>query len=394
MTTDRMHEAARETDLNVDYVAQRAAHPVHWDSERQLWRVTGYAEVSAALRDRRLSARRPVPNRSGLPTAAQALLGPIDGCFASWLVFREPPDHMPLRHACAEAMTPFPADDLAARIQSKIDQLLDATPQDEPFDLIRSFAYPLPVMNICEIFGIPGADLSRISAWLQSIVRGFGTGNGYVAAARSYTEMSAYLVAWIEKQRSASKPDALLEACDSGSLRQDEAVANYVFLLLAGHDTTTNMIGNGVLTLLQHPVELARLRADASLLPAAIEELLRFESPVQEVRRTVAESLTLGGCTLETGQAVLLSIGAANRDPAMFDQPNHLRLDRRPNPHLAFIAGVHQCLGTHLARLEARLVFSTLLRRFGSLELAEPEVHWTASESVRGLERLMVRGRS
>ena len=370
------------------YHQLRTMAPIHWDSGRQLWQVTSYADVSLLLRDPRLSAQRVVPNRTALSEAAKALLKPLDRCFELWLVFREPPDHTPLRNYCASVLTPPSLASLSARIQRNIDKLLDAVAHQENFDFIRSFAYPLPAMNICDMLDIPEEDVPAIADWLRTVVAAFGTGSNFDEAARSFRDISLYLSDLI--RRPTVKTNALVDACRNGSLTQEEFIANYVFLLLAGHDTTTNMIGNGLLSLLENPVELASLRSDPTLLSPAIEELLRFESPVQMVYRTVMETMTVSGRTLHKGQPVLLSVGGANRDPAKFPAPDTLQLRRKPNPHLAFIAGVHQCLGAQIARLEARLVWSTLLRRFQSFQLAEATTHWVGKPGVRGLERLLI----
>jgi cytochrome P450 len=283
---------------------------------------------------------------------------------------------------------------LIPTIETIIDDLLKSFPDHGMVDLMRSFAYPLPVMTIGEMLGVAREDISVLAAWAAPVVEAIGKGRLTGEAAKRYGDFVTYFGTML-KRRTAEPPQILMEelmiAEAKGIVSTEELLSNCVFLLLAGRDTTSNLIGNGVLSLLRNPDQFERLRGDQSLLGTAVEELLRYESPVQCVTRTALEDIEVGCRTIQKGQKVLLWVGAANRDPARFLDPDKLDVARPPNGQLAFIAGVHYCLGAALARLEGRLVMEALMRTFRSIQLAEDRVEWEENPSIRALNRLMVR---
>jgi cytochrome P450 len=295
------------------------------------------------------------------------------------MLLQDPPDHTRLRTLVSRAFTPRAIEGLHGQIQSIMDGLLDAIVDRGAADLIADFAYPLPVSVINEMLGVPARDRALFRQWSFDIARSLDAivlpdpdiiarGNAAGAA------IGAYFEDLVAERRRAPRADllsAMIAVEEAGDrLSIEELLATGLLLFLAGHETTTNLIGNGVLALLRHPEELRRLREDPALVESAVEELLRYDSPVQRVSRLVYEDVTLGDRTIPAGSLVLGLLGAANRDPDHFPEPDRLDLRRRDNRHLAFGWGIHFCLGAPLARLEGQLAFRTLLRRLPNLALA------------------------
>jgi cytochrome P450 len=267
-------------------------------------------------------------------------------------------------------------------------------------DVIRDLAYPLPATVIAEMLGVPHADRERFKQWSDDTTALAGNLPGNLPecvlrrAVEGMRELRAYFAGIVAQRRVEPRDDlisALVKAQEEGDrLNEAELLANAVLLLNAGHETTTNLIGNGMLALLRHPDQLRRLREDPTLIPTAVEELLRYDSPVQFTSRVLKADLSLGGKQLRAGQTALLLLGAANRDPAQFPDPDRLDVGRADNKHLAFGLGSHFCLGAPLARLEGRIVFETLLRRLPGLRLAQPAPVYRPNFNLRGLEALEV----
>jgi len=354
------------------YAALAAAGPVHritMPNGAPAWLITGQDEVRAALVDPRLIKAPP-----GQPGPAAGGLAPdIDAAMNSDLLHLDPPDHTRLRRLVSAAFTRRRIEQLAPRVQLIADELLDAVAEAGEVDLIAAFAYPLPITVICELLGVPTADRDDFRDWSTTLVAGtLSTPEEWIAAA---TAMIGYIRELLAAKRVEPADDLLsaLVAIRDGTdrLSEDELSSMVVLLLVAGHETTVNLIGNGVYALLTHPDQLALLRAEPERLPAAVEELLRYDGPLQVATfRWTTEPIEIGGTVIPAGDMVIPGLLAANRDPSRVADPEELDLSRADSPHVAFGHGIHHCLGAPLARLEGRIALGSLLARFPGLRLA------------------------
>jgi len=375
------------------YHVLRREDPVH-HSPLGFWVLTRYADVIASLRDPRL-IKEPiaafVAARFGMAVPPGLGLSMLD---------RDPPDHTRLRGLVSKAFTPKALESLRPRIQQIVDGLLDQIERRGEMDLIEEFAYPLPVIVICEMLGVPVKDHERFKHWGLDIARGLDAimlppdsevGKRSVSGRRALAE---YFRALIAERRAAPRDDmlsALIAAEEAGDkLSEEELLASCILLLVAGHETTVNLIGNGTLALLKHPEQLRRLRENPGLIGSAVEELLRYDGPVQRTARIPSEDLVIGGKTIPKGEMVMPFLGAANRDPAQFPDPDRLDITRTDNRHIAFGMGIHFCLGAPLARMEGQIAISTLLRRLPKLALASQRPEHRQSLTLRGLVSLPV----
>ncbi|SSC25136.1 Cytochrome P450, B-class, partial [Klenkia terrae] len=383
----------------------RDTDPVHWSPRYRSWIVTRHADVSAALRDARFSSDRISPfvdaKLSG-PDADPALRQTF-AVLADWMVFKDPPDHTRLRRLLRTAFTPRSVAALEPRVRALSDELLDAVAGAGRADLVGSYAYPLTAAVIAEMLGVPAADRDLFKGWSDSIsalvFAGLGTPERYERAADGMLELRDYLGDLAERATRDPGDDlvsALVQARDDDdSLSHDEVISTGVLLLFAGHETTTNLIGNGLLALLQHPDQRALLESGEVGIGPAIEEFLRYDGPAKTVVRQMAVDVELGGQVLRAGQRVFLCPPSANRDPAVFARPGELDLTRRENPHVGFGFGLHYCLGAPLARLEAGVAIPAVLDRLPGLELdPAAELSWAPVLLSRGLTGLPVRWRS
>ncbi len=361
----------------------RDVDPISWSERHRAWLITGHEEISAAFRDQRLSTEhiadlraRMSPERAAATSAAMTLLD-------DWMVFHEPPRHTRLRAPLARSFTPKATANLTGRVTAVAEHLVDDLEATQGGDYVDRFSHALPAAVIAELFGVPDDEVEWLAGWSERFgVVVFGaTGHpDYLALARaSGEEFGDRLGGLIEQYRAAPENNllSLLLASEGaeGGLTTQEIIGACSLLLFAGHDTTSSLLGSGLLTLLEHPDQLARLRDGTVEVELAVEELLRFEPPAKAVIRTVIEDHERGGHHLRRGDNVFLTILAANRDPAVFDRPDDLVLDRSPNPHVSFGFGHHFCLGAALARLEARIAFPLVLRRFTDIRLDGP-VRW------------------
>lgn len=312
---------------------------------------------------------------------------------------RDPPDHTRLRRLASHAFTPRRVQSLEPRIEQMSLDLIKSIRERGVADFIADYARPLPIMVIAELLGVPFEDHDRFSAWSDQIMTGSDSVLGGEEAARRSQEAMASLVAYftalIAQRRQQPRDDlisALIAARDAEDrLSEDELLGMCVLLLIAGHETTVNLIGNGLLTLLRHPEQLALLRHHPEYLTSAIEEMLRYESPVQRsTPRFAAETFEIAGQRIEQGQQISLMFGAANRDPAHFPNPDRFDITRYPNPHLGFGSGIHYCLGAPLARIEARVAFSHILEHLPAIRLMTDQPEWKPVTWLRGLRRLPV----
>jgi cytochrome P450 len=375
------------------YHRLRAEDPVH-HSPLGFWVLTRYADVIAMLRDPRL-IKEPiaafVAARFGMAVPPGLGLSMLD---------RDPPDHTRLRGLVSKAFTPKALESLRPHIQGIVDGLLAKVEGRGEMDLIEEFAYPLPVRVICEMLGVPVADHERFKQWGLDIARGLDAimlPPDSEVAQRSMAgrrALAAYFRELIAERRAAPREDmlsALIAAEEAGDkLNEDELMATCLLLLVAGHETTVNLIGNGSLALLRHPAELRKLRDNPGLIASAVEELLRFDGPVQRTARIPSEDITIGDHTIPKGEMVMPFLGAADRDPAQFPDPDRLDITRGDNRHIAFGMGIHFCLGAPLARMEGQIAINTMLQRLPKLALAIDKPEYRQSLTLRGLQALPV----
>jgi cytochrome P450 len=380
----------------------RSMAPV-WKAPIGRWFVTGYDDCALVLKDRRFGKDYTDPEALTRRFGPTALQEPAVVELTNMMLMRDPPDHTRLRSLVTQAFTARRIEALRGRIQALADALLDKVQaqggRPGRMDAIRDLAFPLPVLVICDLLGIPEEDQARF-------VTGSASGGALLnptpptraeldAANAGVLETGQYFERLFELRRREPRDDLitkLVQAEENGDrLTTNELRANVNLLFAAGHETTVNLIGNGILSLLRHPDQWQRLRAEPGLIPNAIEEILRYECPVQAVARTVAEPLELAGVPLQRSEIVVTLIGAANRDPAVFPDPDRLDVTRKDLKPLSFGGGIHFCLGAQLARIEAAIVFETLLRRLPDLRLLEPDApQWRASFTLRGLTTLPV----
>jgi cytochrome P450 len=377
------------------YRRLRTEDPVHWDPYLHAWVVTRYADVVTVLL-RCSAARMPTPEQ--LTALNLSELNPVAQVLVRQMIFMDPPGHSRLRALCAAAFTPAKAEVLRRHIQEITDGLIDAVIGVGRMDVIADLADLLPATVTAELMGVPVSDRDQLKVWskdFSEMLGNFQHNPGRAALMLETVEnMTAYYRDQIRRQKQHPREgvlDALMSAeIDGDRLTEEEVIANAIITMTGGQETTTNLIGNGLLALLRHPHELARLRADPSLLPSAIEELLRYESPIQQTARLAPDSMELGGKTIRKRQAVMSVIGAANRDPERFPNPDVLDILRPDNRHLAFGWAAHYCFGAPLARVEGQIAFSTILRRLRNLALEPAPLVWRNNTTFRGLEALPV----
>ena len=370
------------------YEQMRSASPVfHAPPPFDMWMIFDYDGAKRALTDHEtFSSAVPAPK--------------------NWFVFLDPPQHSKLRALVAKAFTPKSIADLEPRIRTLSREFLNKVIERGEMELAADFAVPLPMTVIAEMIGIPGADWLRYKHWSDVILKLSYTMRGMEGDAEASTaisgftavteEMEAYLEKMIEQRRAAPKDDLLtrlVEAEVGGErLTPSEILGFFQLLVVAGQETTTNLINNAVVCLIENPDQLARLRATPDLLPSAIEEVLRYRSPLQWLMRTPKRDTEMHGHIIPAGQLVLAMIGSANRDPKQFPDADKFDITRHPNPHIAFGHGIHSCLGAALARMESRIALSELLARFQSLEFAS-DTPWQPRKAlhVHGPTHLPIR---
>jgi pimeloyl-[acyl-carrier protein] synthase len=358
--------------------------PVHWDDELEGWVLTGYAEVAAALGDPRVS-------RGGGPREGDLLTRLL----TRMMLFTDPPDHTRLRALANRAFTPRRIEALRPRIAATVDELL-ARVEEEEWDLIEGLAYPLPVIVIAEILGLPADDRVLFKRWSDDVIAYAARGGDdpelrerALRSARELAEYFAGLVAELRAHPSDTLMSALVEAEEGHTrLTEEELLANAILLLMNGHETTTFAIGNGMLALLRHPNELARLREDPGLIAGAVEEILRYDGSIQMRGVSAREDLELDATEIRAGQDLWLAIGATGRDPRQFPEPNRFDLGRSANKHLQFGHGPHFCIAAALARAEMALALAGLLARFRRIERAADETEWHQIAVFRGPKAL------
>jgi cytochrome P450 len=378
------------------YRRLRDEDPVHWDPYLHAWVVTRYVDVVEVLH-RFNAARTPAPER--LAALGMGELTPIAAVMVRQMLFLDQPEHGRVRRLASVAFTPRRVARLREHIRQITEGLVDELAGRGRFELMAALANPLPAIVTAEMLGVPTSDHELLKSWSQDFAEMLGNFQHNPGRARktlqSVEEMVAYFRAALIRE--ANDPtEGLINALataevDGDRLTEEEIVANVIVTMVGGQETTTNLIGNGLLTLLRQPDQLERLRSDPTLMPSAVEELLRYESPSQHTARLAPAGAVLGEKEIPEGTAVIAVMGAGNRDPERFSDPDRLELSREDNRHLAFGWAAHFCFGAPLARIEGQIAFETLLARFSELSLAPDEaVRWRPNLGLRGLTELHV----
>lgn len=379
------------------YQQLRAHDPVHWHAPFDAWVLTRYDHVLAALHDPRLRAERISSMRQA---ATRPELQPLFDLIGDQMNLTDPPRHTRLRHLAGKVFTPHAVDAMRPVIETLVNQLLDRVQAAGRLDVIADFAFPMPATVIASLLGLPTDDLQRLRRWSDDFATVFGsdpsavTPEQYRQAGASASELTEYFQDALAQRRARPGTDLLTAfvrvQAEGEPVTERELIANANVLLGAGHETTTHLIGNGLLALLRHPDQLRMLQNNPALIPGAVEEFLRYDGPLQFMYRLAGEDFEFAGKQIRAGQLVYLMFGAANRDPAQFPDPERFDITRAPSHHLAFGQGLHYCLGAPLARLEAQIAFNVLLRRLPDLRLATESLEYQDSYELRGLKTLPV----
>ncbi|KIL72811.1 cytochrome P450 family protein [Bacillus badius] len=372
------YEKLRETD---------PVYPITLPDGQRGWMITTYEAAMEALKDQRM-----IKDFS-------KLFGDQMGhrsVFTENMLFSDPPDHKRLRGLVQKAFTPKMIAGMRGRIQEITDELLEKAAERPQMNLIDDFAFPLPIIVICEMLGVPSADRDKFRIWSNSLIEGSNGEN----AERIYehmNEFTGYLGSWFAKTQENPGDDLisqLIQAEEKGDqLTERELYGVVSLLIIAGHETTVNLIGNGMLSLLQHPDQFEKLQSHPELIQSAIEELLRFEGPVEfSTSRWAGEDFEFKGQAMKRGDIVIVALNSANHDPLQFENPDLLDITREKSPHLAFGTGIHHCLGAPLARMEGEIAISSLMRRFPAMKLSiDPaELEWRPGMIVRGVKEIPV----
>jgi cytochrome P450 len=400
-------DASFLADPYAAYARMRSDGPACFVEAWGAWAITHYAAVVAGFRDPRLSANRAGALASRLPPAARERVAPFIRNLSSWALLVDPPDHTRLRGLINKAFTPRVAERLRPAIveiaRLLFDDVLGASPRAKDFDLVDAIATPLPVIVIGDLLGLPRADRHRLKRWSDALAAAMGSARANielaVVASDAVVDMEAYFREVLEARRRSPGDDLLsqlIAARDDGRLlSDDELLATCSMILFGGHETTSNLVANGVLALLRFPAQADRLRVvaadgNAAAWTLAIDELLRFDSPVQRIGRISREAIDVGGARIPAGERVFLLMGAAHHDEKVFRDPDRLDLSRDEEKPLSFGIGVHYCVGAALGRMEAEIAIGELLRRAPRLTLADSDLHWLDNATVRGVEKLVV----
>ena len=377
------------------YHRLRTEDPVHWDSYLHSWVVTRYEDVVTVLQNFS-AARTPTPDQ--LRGLGLSELEPVAKVMVRQLLFRDPPAHTRLRGLAAAAFSPSKVEALRHHIQETTDYLIDAVVAEGRMDVITDLADLLPATLTAELMGVPVEDRSQLKAWskdFSEMLGNFQHNPGRTAVMlKTVEQMTDYFRRRMRPKVCPSQEGVvhtlMTAEVDGDRLTEEEIIANSIITLVGGLETTTNLIGNGLLSLLRNPRELQLLRANSSLYPSAIEELLRYDSPIQYTSRLAPADVDLGGKSISKRQAVIAVVGAANHDPERFPDPDRLDITRQDNRHLAFGWAAHFCFGAPLARLEGQIALSTMLRRLRNLALVPGALVWRTNMGFRGLEALPV----
>ena len=378
------------------YRRLREEAPVQWDPYLHAWVVTRYEDVVDVLHHFN-AARTPAPER--LAELGMEALSPIAAVMVRQMLFLDPPEHGRVRRLASVAFTPRRIAHLREHIRAIAERLVDELAGGDRFEVMAGLAEPLPAIVTAEMLGVPTADHEMLKDWSQDFAEMLGNFQHNPGRAEKTLQSVEGMVEYFRAAlvREADAPtEGLVNALataevDGDRLTEEEIIANVIVTMVGGQETTTNLIGNGLLTLLRQPDQLERLRSDPALMPSAVEELLRYESPSQHTARLAPAGALLGGKEIPEGAAVIAVMGAANRDPERFSDPDRLELGREDNRHVAFGWAAHFCFGAPLARMEGQIAFETLLTRFPEISLAPDEdIRWRPNLGLRGLTELHV----
>jgi hypothetical protein len=375
----------------------REEHPMHRSAEG-IWTLTRYHDILAVLRDDRFSADPRNATALDEMNEQSDQVNPIREAAGTVLLFTDPPDHTIMRTLVNKAFTPRTVERLRAHITELVGELLDQVSAGKGMDVISDFAYPLPALVICELMGVPVKDRDAFKGWsseVAPILDPVSTPETLSKSMGTLSKFGMYFWALIEERRKEPQDDFLSAVIGAEENNQrltiEQLISLCVLVFIAGHETTQNLIGNGLLALLRNPDQLELMRDSPALTRNAIEELLRYDSPVQLTARSATADIHVAGQVIPKGEEVIVLLGAGNRDPSVFPDPDRLDITRTKSQVLSFGAGAHFCLGAGLARLEGEIAFPALLKRFPRLELAVDEPSYRATFTLRGLESLPVR---
>ena len=396
-------DPATNADPFPEFARLRAEDPVHWSPAMKAWIITRHADVKqVALNNRQISADRLTPFFKANPEFQKGSIESLVRYLNHWMVFRDPPDHTRLRRLFTKAFTPTAVADLRPNIEDIVGHLIDGMQakarRGETVDFIADFAYPLPASVIMDLLGVPRTDLAQVKVWSDDIALLIGTaqaaGNKYLRAEAGARAMAAYFRALVEARAAAPTADMIsqlvLARDDRDALSTDEIIGTCILLLFAGHETTTNLIGNGFLYSMKHRDQWQRLLGEPSLAASAVEEWLRYDGPSGALARVAAADLEMSGRTIRRGQRVFAFVNSANRDPEAFDEPERFDIGRGHNPHMTFGHGIHFCMGAPLARLEAEIAATRLAERLPHIHLIGGEPQWHDSLILRGVKALPI----
>jgi cytochrome P450 len=383
------------------YARMHAEGPLHFldvGGKWAVWSIFNHAECSSIAKDPRLSAKRAQQQISLLPVDRQAEFSELARMLGLWLIFMDPPEHTRLRKLLNKGFSPAAIEGLRPQVEDIVSRMLEPLQQGSEAELLQEFANPLPVRIILEMLGISQDLHHKFVDWSRAIALFRGSPDRTVDLARGaqdaliqLTDFFRVTVAERRRNKGNDLISLLIDIEEDGEvLTEEELYAQCIALLFAGHETTRNLIGNGMYTLLRHPEETAELRENPEMIRSAVEELLRFESPVQFTARVLKEEIEVCGQRIPKRWSILCMLGAANRDPKQFKEPNQLNLKRLNNQHLAFSAGPHFCIGSQLARLEGQIAIQNLVQRYPKMKLTGPRPEWASTFGLRGLNSLSV----
>ncbi|MCQ6276059.1 cytochrome P450 [Bacillus sp. V3B] len=374
------------------YEQIRSTHPIYWGNlfKYSGWYVTGYEEAITILKDTRFKNRIPLPETSKKYEQLKNIQNDM-------MLFKNQPDHKRLRFLVSNVFTPRMVEQLRPYIQETVNDLLQQVQHKKSMDVISDFAFPLASLIIAKILGVPEEDRHPFREWALSLIqtidftrsrKALDNGNAMTINLRNYFKQL------MEKRRQSPEEDLISllikEEQQEDRLTDEELVATCILLVIAGHETTVNLISNSILTLLKHPHQMKELKENPSLIENAVEEFLRYESPTQMTARVASEDIKIHETTIKKGDQVYILLGAANRDPNQFAHAHVLDITRNPNPHLAFGYGTHFCLGAPLARLEAQIAIQTLLQQMDNIQLASSDLPWRKLMGFRSLNELPI----
>ena len=397
LSLSNLHHPDIRADPYPFYAQLRSEDPVHWDEAMGFWVLTRYADIASVYGDARFSRAQGL--RRGferLPEAEQRIAEPVYQSFSKTMFYSDPPYHTRLRGLVNNAFTPNAVEQMRPHVQWIVDSLLNAVQAKGEMDAIHDLAHPLPILVVSQMLGLPAEERGRFKQWSDDLFAILGSvphaPESMERASRSLVELTDYLTTLSHARRQQPQNDlisALVGVVEEGErLTQEELIANVTILLSAGHETTSNLIGNGLLVLLRNPEQMQKLRGHPKLVSSAVEEMMRYDNPVQIAYRSAAADVEIGGKYMRKGQLANSVLAAGNRDPERFSEPDRFDISRAEGRHLGFGLGIHFCIGAPLVRLEAQIAFNTILHRFPELHLATENLEWQEHPIFRGVKSL------